>query len=194
MPWWPPELSLPAQAFLRMAYGLLLLGTLLWALPHGRRFFLSERWGGYNESSPWTDRLHGPIAYPFVMGIWILCGVLLVSGRAVLWAALANFVLCRHYFVRMRWRGALRGMGAPGFMTYWLAAAILLLEGTTRFAPSVRPLALFVLQVDLAAIMLSAGAAPCSPERRMTAIAGNPGALCVNKIRSLCTDAIERAS
>lgn len=154
---WLPELTYAGQAGVRMAYGVLLLATLLWALPHGRRFFVSERWGGYAESSPWRDVLHSPTAYPFVMGIWILCAVLLASGRGVVWAALANLVLCRHYFVAMRWRGVLRGMGAPGFMTYWLGGAIFLLEGTTHFVPSVRTLALFVIQVDFALIMASAG-------------------------------------
>jgi hypothetical protein len=156
-PWWPPALSLHAQAFVRIAYGALLLATLLWALPHGRRFFQSERWGGYAESSPWGDRVHSPIAYPLVMGTWLVCALLLMLNRGVLWAALINLVLCRHYFIRLRWRGALRGMGAPGFMTYWLGAAVLLLEGTTRLTPSARPMALVALQVDLAVIMLSAG-------------------------------------
>jgi hypothetical protein len=68
-----------------------------------------------------------------------------------------NVALCRHYFIRMRWKGVLRGMGAPGFMTYWLGTAVLLLEGTARYAPSVRPVALFALQIDLALIFLSAG-------------------------------------
>ena len=156
-PWWPPALSLPAQGFIRLAYGVLLLATLLWALPHGRRFFLSERWGGYAESAAWRDRLHSPAAYPFVMGTWLVCALLLVLDRAVLWAALVNVVLCRHYFIRLRWKGALRGMGAPGFMTYWLGAAVLLLEAATRLMPSARPIALAALQIDLAVIMLSAG-------------------------------------
>jgi hypothetical protein len=57
----------------------------------------------------------------------------------------------------MRWKGALRGMGAPGFMTYWLAAAVFLLEYTSACAPHLRPLALLVIQADYAFIMLSAG-------------------------------------
>jgi uncharacterized membrane protein YphA (DoxX/SURF4 family) len=155
--WWRPELSAGAQVFVRTAYGVLLLATLLSALPHGRRFFLSERWGGYAESDPWRDLLHSSAAYPVVMATWALCAVLLIIGRVTVPAALVNAVLCRHYFIRMRWKGVLRGMGAPGFMTYWLGVAVLLIEGTARYAPSARPIALLALQLDLALIFLSAG-------------------------------------
>lgn len=154
---WLPALSAQAQAFVRTAYGVLLLATLLWALPHGRRFFLSERFGGYAESDRWSDVMHGAAAYPFVIATWGGCAVLLVIGRGTLPAALMNVVLCRHYFIRMRWKGVLRGMGAPGFMTYWLGMAVLLLEGTAQYAPSARPVALLALQLDLALIFLSAG-------------------------------------
>lgn len=152
-----PDLSLPAQAFVRTAYGVLQLATLVWALPHGRRFFVSERWGGYAESSRWRDVIHSTSAFPYVMAAWMASAAALAAGRGVIWAALVNAVLCRHFFVSMRWKGVLRGMGAPGFMSYWLGAAVLLLEVTTRWLPSVRPVALLVLQVDLALIMLSAG-------------------------------------
>ena len=152
-----PDLSPQAQAFVRTAYGVLLLATLLWALPHGRRFFLSERYGGYAESDRWRDVLHSAAAYPFVIATWASCAILLVIDRATLPAALVNVVLCRHYFIRMRWKGVLRGMGAPGFMTYWLGVAVLLLEGTARYAPSAHPVALLALQLDLALIFLSAG-------------------------------------
>jgi hypothetical protein len=138
-------------------YGLLLAGTLLWALPHWRRFFVSERWGGYLESSPAIDRLHHPIAARIGLAVWLGCAALLVSGRCTVTAALANLLLCRHLFVRLRWQGVLRGMGAPGFMTYWLACAVFLVEYSRHHAPQLLPLALLVLQVDYACIMLSAG-------------------------------------
>ena len=155
--WWLPALSAQAQMFVRTAYGLLLLATLVWALPHGRRFFLSERFGGYAEVDRWRDVVHSAAAYPFLIATWIGCAVLIVIDRFTVPAALVNVVLCRHYFIRMRWKGVLRGMGAPGFMTYWLGVAVLLLEVTTRYAPSARPAALLALQVDLALIFVSAG-------------------------------------
>ena len=42
-----PQLSASTQAFFRSAYGVLMIATLLQALPEARRFFVSERWGGY---------------------------------------------------------------------------------------------------------------------------------------------------
>jgi hypothetical protein len=152
-----PDLSLPAQAFLRTAYGLLLLGTLLMAIRHGRRFFLSERFGGYGRVCPEVDVIQNPVCYPLVMAGWLLCAVLLILGVESVWAALANLALCNYFFVRMRWKGVLRGMGAPGFMTWWLAVAVFLLEFTQHHAPHLRCLALLVVQIDFAFIMLSAG-------------------------------------
>src|SRR5262245_47518239 len=152
-----PELSFAAQAFTRVAYGLLLLGFLGMTLPHARRFFLSERWGGYAKSAPDVDAIQNPIVGALAIAAWIASALCLVLGWWVLAASLANLLLCRYFFVRMRWRGVARGLGAPGFMTYWLAAVVVLLELTARVAPDVRSLALLTLRVDFAFIMLSAG-------------------------------------
>lgn len=140
-----------------MAYGVLLLGTLAWALPQWRRFFVSERWGGYARSSRDVDFIQNPFVSPIVALLWFACALLITLGWWTVWAALINLLLCRYFFVRMRWRGVLRGMGAPGFMTYWMAAAVFLLELTLRYAPERHSMALLVLQVDFAFIMLSAG-------------------------------------
>jgi hypothetical protein len=152
-----PELGLNAQVFIRIAYGVLLLATLLWTLPQWRRFFVGERWGGYAQSGWDVDALHNPVVSGVVAALWFTCALFLTLGWWTVWAALLNLVLCRYFFVRMRWKGVLRGMGAPGFMTYWLAAAVLLLEYTLQYAPQYRHLALLVLEVDFAFIMLSAG-------------------------------------
>ena len=152
-----PQLSLQTQDLFRAAYGLLLLGTLALALPHWRRFFMSERWGGYAKSSRDVDFIQNPIVSPIVAVVWIVCAVSLTLGWWSVWAALLNLLLCRYFFVRMRWKGVLRGFGAPGFMSYWTAAAVFLLEYALHYAPDLRSLALLVLQVDFAFIMLSAG-------------------------------------
>lgn len=152
-----PQSSVNVQALFRIAYGALLVGTLVWALPHWRRFFFSERWGGYAKSARDVDVIQNPVVSPVVACLWLACAALITLGWWSVWAALLNLLLCRYFFVRMRWKGVLRGMGAPGFMTYWLAAAVFLLEYTLRYAPGSRSLALLVLQVDFAFIMLSAG-------------------------------------
>jgi hypothetical protein len=152
-----PQISAHVQALFRMAYGALLLATLVWALPNWRRFFLSERWGGYSRSSRDVDFIQNPFVSPVVGALWFLCAALITLGWWTVWAALLNLLLCRYFFVRMRWRGVLRGMGAPGFMTYWMAAAVFLLEYARAFAPHLHSLVVLVLQVDFAFIMLSAG-------------------------------------
>lgn len=153
----PTPLTDSTQALIRIAYGVLLLGTLLLALPHWRRFFMSERWGGYAESSRDTDFVQNPITSPLIAVLWLTAACLITFGRWTVWAALVNLLLCRYFFVRMRWKGVLRGMGAPGFMAYWLAAVIFFLEYTKSYAPELRSLVLLVAQVDFAFIMLSAG-------------------------------------
>ena len=152
-----PVLSGSTQTFIRAAYGLLMLATLGQALPQARRFFLSERWGGYAERGSFVDWLQNPVVLPLVLGAWLAAGIALTAGWWIVPAALLNVLLCRYFFIQMRWRGVLRGMGAPGFIANWLALAVLLLEYTRYYAPHLQGLALLVLQVDFAFIMLSAG-------------------------------------
>src|SRR6185437_2887639 len=145
------------QALIRIAYGVLMLGTLLWALPNWRRFFVSERWGGYAESSREIDLIQNPFSSIVVAVIWFTSVTLLTLGYWTTLAAFINLILCYYFFVRMRWKGILRGMGAPGFMAYWLAAVVFLLEYAQHHRPSLLPLVLLVAQADFAFIMLSAG-------------------------------------
>ena len=154
---WYPSLGSAVLDFIRSAYGLLLLATLVAAIPHARRYFLSERWGGYAQRGRWTDSFQNPVVVVVVLAVWLAAATALLLNRAVVLAALMNVLLCRYFFIQMRWRGALRGMGAPGFIAYWLGVAVLMLEYTRRFAPNLNGLALLVLQVDFAFIMLSAG-------------------------------------
>ena len=159
MEFFHPTLSTATQALIRCIYGVLLLGTLVQALPQARRFFVSERWGGYAKSNRRVDLVQNPYALPFVMGAWLACAVLLITGR---WTALASFVnllLCRYFFIAMRWKGILRGIGAPGFMTYWLAACVFFLEYASAYDRSgtVRSAAIFAFRLDFAVIMLCAG-------------------------------------
>lgn len=152
-----PDLSLSTQAVMRAAYGGLMVLTLLQALPEARRFFLSERWRGYAKSSSAVDAILNPFVMPLVVAIWFAAAIALTFGWLSPWAALVNVVFCRYFFVHMRWKSLTRGMGAPGFLSYWTGFAVFLLEYTSHFAPHIRHLALLVAQVDLALIMLSAG-------------------------------------
>jgi hypothetical protein len=153
----PSPLSPSTQAFIRIAYGVLILGTLVWALPHWHRFFVSEKWGGYAESSREVDFIQNPFGTLLVALWWFTSIVFLTLGYWTTVAALVNLIFCYYFFVRLRWKGILRGMGAPGFMAYWLGAVVFLLEFTSHHQPSLQPLALLVAQVDFAFIMLSAG-------------------------------------
>ncbi len=152
-----PDLSFSTQALVRVGYGVLMLLTLAQALPNARRFFLSERWGGYAKSSRDVDAIQNPRVLPMLLIVWFGAAFAITFGWAMPWAALVNLVLCGYFFIHMRWKGILRGMGAPGFMAYWVGFAVFLLEYTSRYAPDLRSLALLVLQVDLALVMLSAG-------------------------------------
>lgn len=152
-----PALSDSMMDVIRIAYGVLLFGTLLQAVPQARRFFLSERWGGYAKSSAAVDAIQNPVVMPLLLVVWLAAAAMLVAGRWTVAAAAICLLLGRYYFVQMRWKSVVRGLGAPGLMSYWLAAAIFLLEYTRHYAPQLRGLALLVMQVDFAFIILSAG-------------------------------------
>lgn len=152
-----PSLSPSTETFFRVAYGILLLLTQCLALGQGRRFFMSERWGGYARSGADVDAVQNPRVYPIVMGLWVTSALLITTGVWAVWAALVNVVICHYFFVHMRWKGVLRGMGAPGFMTYWVGVAVLLLEFSGHYARGLQPLAVLVLQADFALIFFSAG-------------------------------------
>ena len=153
-----PDLSPALQGLLRTGYGLLLLGTLVMTAPHARRFFASERWGGYAQSSPIRDRIHHPVTIGVLYAGWLAAAVLLAAGRWTLGAALLNLLLCRHFFIDERWKSLLRGMGAPGFVSYWLAACVFFLElSLGDLGGGLRRAALAVFRADFACIILAAG-------------------------------------
>ena len=152
-----PDLGIATQALVRVTYGVLMTATLLQALPEARRFFLSERWGGYAKSQADVDLIQNPFVMPALIALWLAAAVSLTAGWWMPWPAVVNLILCRYFFIHMRWKGVLRGMGAPGFIAYWLAAVVTLFEVTRRFAPSVLPLAVLAAQIDFAFLMFAAG-------------------------------------
>lgn len=154
-----PHISAHTQAFIRIAYSVLMLATLIATLPHARRFFVSDRWNGYAQAGPFTDLVQSPFAMPLVQLAWFGANVLLLVNYQTVLAALVNLLLCRYFFIGMRFRGILRGMGAPGFMSYWLAACVFFLEYARSMDPTQRllPVALLAFKVDFAVIMLCAG-------------------------------------
>jgi hypothetical protein len=83
---------------------------------------------------------------------------LLVDKNTVLAAAVCLF-WSRLFFIALRWKSLSRGMGAPGFMLYWLAALVFFLEYTRFYDPAgwLRPVAILAFKIDFAVIMLCAG-------------------------------------
>src|SRR5688572_17622799 len=92
-----PAINLEVLIALRGLYALIMIGTLLITLPN-RRFFLSEKWGGYAQSSRDVNLLHNPVAYPIVQIIWFGANVLLLIGQWSVFAALVNVIFCRYFF------------------------------------------------------------------------------------------------
>ena len=93
-----PQITFVVQAFFRTAYGFLLFGHLVLLLPHAKRFFMSERWKGYAQSSWDVDVIQNPVAHPVVMLVWFGCAIALVFGRATVAVALINLLFCRYFF------------------------------------------------------------------------------------------------
>lgn len=154
-----PALSPTLQALFRSGYGALLTLTLLQLLPQGPRFLTTATHGGYLDPSPLRDALLRQGTWPLVFAAWLAAALALTAGVFTVPAALLNFGLCYWFFIHTRWSGILRGMGAPGFMSWWLGAAVLMLETATHYDPSgrLRPWVVLAFRVDFALIMLCAG-------------------------------------
>lgn len=65
---------------------------------------------------------------PWVLALWMSAALSLVSGVYPLVGATLLFGLFRHFFIHRRWTNLFRGGGAPGFMSHWLAAYLVLFE------------------------------------------------------------------
>ena len=105
MNFWP-EIGLPVQHAFQFFYSVLLLLVLAHQLaPHWRRFLVGERWGGYAQSGALADALHRPALAPLVLLVWAGCAVALLCDWHPVFAGFGNVLLCRYYFVAMRWRG-----------------------------------------------------------------------------------------
>jgi len=159
MAFFGPTLSAHGIELLGRAYGLVLAGFLLITVPLSHWFFTSERWRGYATSSIEVDLFQNPFVRPLLMGVWCACSLGLSTGRQTVLCAGLNLAICWYFFVYMRWRGILRGGGAPGFMTFWVAACVFVLSLGRYCDPSQKllPVAQLAFQIDFAVIMLCAG-------------------------------------
>jgi hypothetical protein len=158
---WPlAQLTPNVEALLRIGYGtLLFLQLALLTAPQAHRFFTTERYGGYVESTPLRDRWMRPPVVRAIAAIWILCALGIASGWFFLPCALINFALARYFYVHTRWHSILRGMGAPGHMSHWLALLIALLAvaRTIDSGGLLHAMTVLTFRIDFALIMIAAG-------------------------------------
>ena len=76
-PWTAPSIAPAVADALRIGCGVLMLATLIRLVPDARRYFLSERWGGYGERGWRVDPVQNPVVMPVVMlPAWALCRLL----------------------------------------------------------------------------------------------------------------------
>ena len=153
-----PSISPAVLDFIRSAYALLLTATLVAAMPHARRYFLSERWGGYAESGHWIDWVQNPVVLPAIMAAWLAAAALrCLLGRTVVLAAFANVFFAATSSSRCGGEGCCAGW-APRDSSLTGSALQFCCSNTRAISrPNYQGLALLVLQVDFALIMLSAG-------------------------------------
>lgn len=154
-----PHFSAASEAVLRSAYAVLLLLQLALTAPQTRRFFCSERFGGYVEGSTFSNAVQRPWIMATAMVLWILAALGLLLNTWTLAAAAVNFAFARYFFVNTRWKSILRGMGAPGHMNYWLSTVMLFLALAQVLDSGgyLRTVTVFVFRTDLGLIMISAG-------------------------------------
>ena len=152
-------LSQSVQTLVRSGFALCMLGMLFMSLPNAKRFFGSEKFGGYADDEPLLNVLFSPIGRVLVLSSWIASACWLLMDKHTVVASLVCLGWCRFCFLSLRWRSISRGMGAPGFMLYWLAALVFFLEYTRFYDATgqLRALAILVFKIDFAVIMLCAG-------------------------------------
>lgn len=153
------SLSWSVQALIRVGFALCMLGMLGLSLPSAKRFFGSEKYGGYADDEPLLNIVFSPLGRVVFLAAWLASTCWLLMDRHTVLASLVCLVLSRFTFVQLRWRSISRGMGAPGFMLYWLSALLFFLEYTRYYDSSgwLRALAILTFKVDFAVIMLCAG-------------------------------------
>lgn len=136
-----------------------MLGMLCLSLPSANRFFGSEKFKGYADNERLLNLLFSPIGRVLVLASWFAATCWLLVDKHTVLASLVCLFWSRFCFISLRWRSISRGMGAPGFMLYWLGALVFFLEYTRFYDPSgtLRVLAILAFKVDFAVIMLCAG-------------------------------------
>lgn len=154
-----PGFSPGAEALLRVVAGALLFIQGLVTLPHAWRFYSTERYRGYTDSTPFRDIVLHPAGVAIIEFVWLASTLCIAFDRWTFVAALLNFLIARYFFVNLRWHGILRGMGAPGHMNQWLSA-LLLGFAFADFADRsgyLRSAVVFTFRFDFALIMIIAG-------------------------------------
>ncbi len=80
-PWTSPSISPAVADAMRIGCGVLMLVTLIRLVPDARRYFLSERWGGYGERGWRVDLIQNPVVMPVLLIAWIGACIALAAGR-----------------------------------------------------------------------------------------------------------------
>ena len=153
-------LSLETQALIRTAEGLLFFILLCLIIPFSRPYFTSAKYGGCIDSSKLRDVLFSPWGYRIQMSVWFVTAAMLACGIQTLLFSAINLLFCYVHFVRLRWKSIYRGMGAPGFISFWLALLIFLLEYSLYYGDregKLRDLVVLAFRFDFAIMMIDSG-------------------------------------
>lgn len=125
-------------------------------LPFASRYFRSENHNGYQDSYQIKKLDHGILLW-FKIITWALAVLFINFDRFRLVALILLVVANHNQFVRQRWKSLARGLGAPGFMLYWCSCALLLLEISDHVDRNAGVILSFVIVIDFATIMITAG-------------------------------------
>ena len=152
-------LSFSAQTAYREIYALCLIAQLACTAVGARRFFCSERYGGFVARGTLRDALYRPGIVYAACALWLGSALCLLAGEFTVLAALANVALCRFLLVGPRWNSLSRGFGAVGHITAWGGVAVFLLEASRVLDPggTLRTAVVTIARIDFGLIMLVAG-------------------------------------
>jgi len=121
-----------------------------------RIFFGSEVNGGYRDD--YNFRIFNfSFIQQAVTFVWVALHLMILTTWFWKEALVIIVFLNHHHFIRERWKSLLRGMGAPGFMLYWMSASILLLSLGENVGEDAQTAIESLIVLDFALIMITAG-------------------------------------
>jgi len=101
-------------------------------IPNYKRIFSEKKFGGYLDRKNVSFKFESEL----VTVIWILLNSLLLLEIKITYVSFALLLICYYYFIFHRFTSISRGMGAPGYFTFFTNKINFLIIIVSEYSPS----------------------------------------------------------